>query len=170
MPLIFEFKAKSNCIKTLEQKLQELEPRFAGEDHQTDTYFNVRHGRLKLREGNIENALIHYNRNDIAGAKPSNVLLYKHQPDNYLKAVLTAALGIKIIVEKTRRIWFVQNVKIHFDKVEGLGEFIEVEAIDEDGSLTIKTLREQCLRFAGFFAIKQEQYVSYSYSDLLLKQ
>jgi len=86
-----------------------------------------------------------------------------------LKTILTAALGVKIIVEKRRRIWFVENVKIHFDKLDHLGEFVEVEAIDKDGNIGIEKLKEQCAFFAAVFAIKKEDYLAESYSDLLLK-
>jgi adenylate cyclase, class 2 len=53
----FEFKARVNDIDATEQKLQQLSPIYKGQDHQIDTYFNVPSGRLKLREGTIENAL-----------------------------------------------------------------------------------------------------------------
>lgn len=159
MPLNFEFKAQSTNNKKLEQKLQEFNPRFIGEDVQTDTYFNVASGRLKLREGNIENALIYYHRINHAEARQSDVLLYQHQPDKNLKAILEAALGIKIIVEKRRRIWFVENVKFHFDSVKELGEFVEVEAIDKDGSIAVERLKEQCHFFAAVFAINKEDYM-----------
>ena len=170
MVQLFEFKVRSNHNVELEQKLLQLKAHFAGEDHQTDTYFNVSYGRLKLREGNIENALIHYCRPDVLGSKPSNVELYQHQPGKNLKEILATALGIKIIVSKKRRIWFVKNVKIHFDQVEGLGEFLEVEAIDEDGSLSIEKLQDQCNSFAALFEIKKEDYIAYSYSDLLIQK
>jgi adenylate cyclase class 2 len=85
MPHInFEFKARTNNLDFLEKKLLELNPKYIGQDKQTDTYFNVAKGRLKLREGNIENALIYYERQNVANAKQSNVLLYQHQPDLYL--------------------------------------------------------------------------------------
>ncbi len=90
--------------------------------------------------------------------------------DKKLKGILVAGLGIKVIVEKKRRIWFVKNVKIHFDKVDGLGEFLEVEAIDENGNLSIEKLAEQCSSFAVLFAIKDEDYIAYSYGDLLLQK
>lgn len=154
----------------LEEKLQSLDPRFGGEDYQTDTYFNVSNGRLKLREGNVENALIHYQRPDVPGPKSSNVILYRHHPDKHLKETLIAALGIKVIVVKTRRIWFVENVKIHFDTVKELGEFVEVEAIDEDGSIGLPTLQEQCSSFEKLFMISQENFIASSYSDLLLQR
>ena len=67
--LNIEFKARTNNIQALEEKLLSLNPQFIGEDHQKDTYYNVKTGRLKLREGNIENALIWYQREDVKGAK-----------------------------------------------------------------------------------------------------
>ena len=145
-------------------------PQYIGLDHQKDTYFNVPHGRLKLREGNIENALIHYQRTNTAGAKQSDVLLYQHQPDARLKAVLTAALGIKTIVDKNRKIYFIDNVKFHFDTVEGLGTFVEVEAIDKDSTIGIEKLKEQCAYYAHLFAIAENDYIAHSYSDLLLQK
>lgn len=169
MSLNFEFKARSNRNGAMEEKLSTLQSRFAGTDHQTDTYFNVQHGRLKLREGNIENALIHYNRADVAKAKTSEVLLYHHPPEKTLKAILTASLGIKAVVEKERRIWFVENVKIHFDRVKGLGEFVEVEAISNDEDVPVKVLQEQCNSFAILFDIREEDFIAQSYSDLILQ-
>jgi adenylate cyclase, class 2 len=169
MPLNYEFKAKTDRLEELEKLLSTRNPVFHGEDLQTDTYFNVMHGRLKLREGNIENALIHYHRSDLAGAKQSDVILYQHQPDKDLKQALVAALGVKVVVEKKRKIFFADNVKIHFDHVDALGSFVEVEAIDKDGSVKIETLRAQCKEFAELFGIKETDYVAESYSDLLLK-
>lgn len=170
MPVIIEFKARSRDNAALEALLQPLHPRFAGEDHQTDTYFNVPHGRLKLREGAIENALIHYQRSNIAGTKQSDVLLYQAGPDAALKKVLTAALGVKVVVAKRRRIYFVDNVKLHFDAVEGLGHFVEAEAIDGDGNIAVEKLQQQCSYFAQLFGIAPPDYVAGSYSDLLLKK
>jgi adenylate cyclase class 2 len=123
----FEFKARTHELNNLENKLLSLHPKFIGEDNQTDTYFNVSTGRLKLREGNIENSLIYYERQNTAEAKLSNVLLYKHQPDKTLKEILTRLHGVKVIVHKIRRIYFIENVKFHFDTVPQLGTFIEVD-------------------------------------------
>jgi adenylate cyclase, class 2 len=70
MHINFEFKARVNNIDQLEERLKSHHPDFKGEDHQVDTYFNVNTGRLKLRQGNIENALIWYERENAAG--PNN--------------------------------------------------------------------------------------------------
>ena len=164
----FEFKARANDLLSLENKLQTLSPKLIGEDHQLDTYFNVEKGRLKLREGNIENSLIYYERKNVTDSKQSDVLLYPFQPDHSLKEILTKVHGIKTIVDKRRKIYFIKNVKFHFDKVEGLGTFVEVEAIDSD-NLGIEKLKKQCKYYAHFFGIKDGDYESQSYSDLILK-
>lgn len=165
----FEFKARAKDLKKLEQKLQRLNPVFKGEDHQIDTYFNVPFGRLKLREGKIENALIYYERPDTASAKPSDILLYKHYPETALKEILTKTNGIKAVVDKKRRIYFIENVKFHFDTVNELGTFIEVEAIDENGQRTLEELEKQCKKYFAFFGLKESDYVSKSYSDLIIE-
>ncbi len=70
MPILnFEFKVKTENLENLENKFLSLASEFIGEDYQTDTYFNMQTGRLKLREGNIENSLIYYERENTAGAK-----------------------------------------------------------------------------------------------------
>jgi len=165
-----EFKARAEDIDKLEQKLLDLNPLFRGEDHQTDTYFNVPSGRLKLREGNIENALILYDRPDVADSKQAEIVLYRHAPDKSLKEILTKAFGIKVIVNKTRKIYFIDNVKFHFDQVEKLGTFIEVEAIDEAGEISAGKLKGQCDRYFSYFRLKIADYVSKSYSDLILEK
>ena len=168
--LNIEFKASTNNLAGLETLLQQYSPLFIGEDHQVDTYFNISPGRLKLREGTIENALIHYEREDTAGAKASHVLLYHHKPDKVLKDILIKTLGIKAVVDKRRRIYFIDNVKFHFDTVDGLGTFVEVEAIDKDGSIGKEKLQEQCNKYAALFEIAEEDYCSVSYSDMVLQK
>lgn len=166
----FEFKARTRKLTELEEYFLSQNPIFTGEDEQTDTYFKVQKGRLKLREGRIENALIYYERPDSAAAKISNVLLHKLEPGQTLKQILGASLGIKAVVRKVRKIYFIENVKFHFDTVDGLGQFIEVEVIDETGSAEIATLENQCRHYAEFFGILPEDYVSESYSDLILRK
>lgn len=166
--LNIEFKAKVEDIEPYENQLKKLQPEFRGLDHQIDTYFNATHGRLKLREGNIENALIQYERADYAGAKSSTVTLYNHVPHPALKAILTKQLGVKVVVDKERKIYFIDNVKFHFDIVAGLGHFIEVEAIAKDDSHSKAGLQKQCDYYIDFFKIQSAQFIEQSYSDLLL--
>jgi predicted adenylyl cyclase CyaB len=164
----FEFKAKVNDLEKYENKLLSLNPRFVGIDHQIDTYFNALQGRLKLREGNIENSLINYDRENILGSKESQIILYQHEPNIGLKNILIKQLGVKIIVEKKRKIYFIENIKFHFDSVEKLGSFIEVEAIDSKEEFTIDVLKKQCDTFFDFFELTTLNIIDKSYSDLMM--
>ncbi len=162
-----EFKARVSQLAPYEEKLKTLHPILNGCDNQTDTYFKVKQGRLKLREGNIENALISYRRNDILDSKLSEIILFKYIPDEALKAILCSHLEVDIVVKKKRNIYFVDHVKFHFDEVDGLGTFIEVEVIDNHNKFTTEQLKEQCDHYLGFFNILPHQLISESYSDLL---
>ena len=164
----FEFKAKVDELEKYENKLLSLNPTFKGLDHQIDTYFNAQQGRLKLREGNIENSLINYDRENISGSKESQIILYQHEPNVALKSILTRQLGVKIIVDKKRKIYFIDNIKFHFDIVENLGTFIEVEAIDSKEEFTIEELKKQCDKYFDFFELKEQNIIDKSYSDLII--
>lgn len=168
MHINFEFKARHQNIAAAEEALLQKQPLFIGEDHQVDTYFNVPNGRLKLREGTIEHALIFYERTNSATAKQSNVTLYQHKPDEALKQILTQSLGIKTVVDKRRKIYFIDNVKFHFDTVQSLGQFVEVEAIDKDLNIGLEKLKEQCRYYQALLGIADEDFIAGSYSDILL--
>jgi len=119
--LNIEIKAKCKDASFIRNYLQQYRAEFKGVDEQTDTYFNVQQGRLKLREGNIENNLIFYERHNQAGPKNSRFNLVKIEDARGLKEVLTKSNGVKVIVKKKREIYYIGNVKFHIDEVPGLG-------------------------------------------------
>lgn len=141
---------------------------FKGIDHQIDTYFETNFGRLKLREGNIENHLIFYDRENITGPKQSNTILFDHDQKSSLKEILLKSLGQLIVVKKRREIFFIDNVKFHLDSIKDLGTFVEIEAIDKDGDIGKERLLEQCNHYLKIFDIKEGDLLADSYSDLLL--
>jgi len=165
-----EIKAKSNNQDVIRKILKSKNADFKGIDHQIDTYFKVNNGRLKLREGKIENHLIYYQRENKEGPKQSDVTLFKSDPKSSLKEILTKALGILVVVDKKREIYFIDNIKFHIDVVEDLGTFVEIEAIDNDGTIGKDKLLEQCQFFLDLFKISQKDLISVSYSDLLLQK
>lgn len=164
---IVEIKAVCHDPDRVRKILLDHNARFVGQDHQIDTYFVVETGRLKLREGDIENSLIYYNRPDDAGPKRSDVQLYQTQKESGLKDVLKSFLNEFVVVDKRREIYFIDNVKFHIDRVEGLGSFVEIEAIDNDGSLGEESLRRQCNHFLEMLAIPESDLLTDSYSDML---
>jgi adenylate cyclase class 2 len=168
--LNIEIKARSADTGKNKSWLVAQQARFVGTDHQIDTYFKVPQGRLKLRLGNIEKSLIYYQRPDQAGPKQSDVLLYPVESGHELLDVLKASLGVKVVVDKIREIYFLDNVKFHIDTVQGLGDFVEIEAIDSDGSIGRERLREQCQYYLNALDIKPSDLVEVSYSDLLMEK
>ncbi|OYT12665.1 MAG: adenylate cyclase [Bacteroidetes bacterium 4572_114] len=166
--LNIEIKARSKDHTGIRKKLKAENADFKGTDHQIDTYFRVENGRLKLREGNIENSLIHYQRENKKGPKQSNIILYNSKPGSSLKGLLTAALGVLTVVDKTREIYYIGNVKFHLDTVEGLGTFVEIEAIDKDGTIGRDQLLKQCDHYLQLFGISGKDLISNSYSDMML--
>jgi adenylate cyclase, class 2 len=162
----FEFKAQLRDESRVRAALKQLDARYVGTDHQVDTYFQVPSGRLKVREGKIENALIFYQRTDSPRPRRSSIELMLLPPRNGLRAILSEALPPRVVVDKRREIYFVGNVKIHLDQVRGLGKFLEVEAITRTGRLN--RARGQARRFQKMFGITSRDIVSQSYSDLVL--
>jgi predicted adenylyl cyclase CyaB len=168
MHLNVEIKARCNDDKAVRDYLRQHSANFTGTDHQVDTYFKVNNGRLKLRQGNIENSLIHYARTNQAGPKDSQVSMIAVLDGEKLKSVLMHACGILVEVKKEREIYFIGNVKFHVDTVPGLGNFVEIEAIDNDGFIGREKLLEQCHFYMQELGIRDEDLQTNSYSDMLL--
>ena len=149
------------------QILNSLNADFRGKDHQVDTYFRAAKGRLKLREGNIENNLIYYERPDLEGPKTSHCQVFKTEPDSSVKEILMKAMGVKTIVEKQREIYFIRNIKIHLDEVEELGSFVEIEAQGKDDEFSEDHLLKQCLELMIKLGIEDKDLLDGSYSDFV---
>lgn len=162
-----EIKARCSDLSRIREILQRQGAEVRGVDRQTDTYFPCSGGRLKLREGNIENALIYYRRPNQPGPKQAAVSLCRVHPDPALRQVLSEALGVRVQVVKRREIFFLDNVKIHLDQVDPLGSFVEIEAIDADGTIGREKLLEQCRHYMDKLGIAQADLIDRSYSDML---
>ena len=163
--LNFEFKARLHDESQIRATLKRLRARFLGTDHQIDTYFRVPSGRLKIRKGRIENALIFYQRPNTARARRSTIDMMLLPRRNSVRTILARSLGILAVVDKRREIYFAGNVKIHLDRVRGLGKFVEVEAITKSGNL--RKVRAQARKFQKLFAISPADIVPLSYCDLV---
>ena len=171
--LLIEIKALCHAPLSIEAILKAHNADFRGIDHQIDTYFRVPVGRLKLREGNIENTLIYYNRPNQSGPKQSDVTLFKTPSDAAaLKKILTDSIGVLAVVDKKRQIYFIENVKFHIDEVQGLGSFVEIEAINSENTdkiFTADELNEQCRFYIELFNIQKQDLLTHSYSDMVMR-
>lgn len=118
-----------------------------GAIRQRDTYFPVPAGRLKLRESDPgDDYLVFYRRPDVAAAKGCDYEI--RVVDRALRPLLEQALGVLAVVEKTRTLYLWENVRIHLDDVQGLGRFLEFEAVlsqghsEADGFAKLARLRQ----------------------------
>lgn len=170
MPLNVEIKARCKNPALARAVLKALESDLIGTDHQVDTYFNVPEGRLKIRMGDIENALIHYSRADGEGPKTSRVTLFPTSEGQALRDILTKALGVKAVVDKVREIHFIGHVKFHIDSVAGLGDFVEIEVIDRHGKLPHEEMTATCERYMKALGIEEGDLLSDSYSDQVIRK
>ena len=106
------------------------EVRYAHMHHQQDVYFRVPEGRLKLRiEENKPPCLIHYFRDDQAEPRPSRYSLTPVSSPRKTLAELQQRYGLLGTVEKWRELYWFRNVRIHIDRVRGLGWFVEFESV-----------------------------------------
>ncbi|MRT93116.1 class IV adenylate cyclase [Ancylomarina sp. 16SWW S1-10-2] len=167
MPINIEIKCQCQDLNKVREILKKENAEFKGTDHQIDTYFNSKRGRLKLREGDMGSILIHYERENTIGSKESKFTLYKTEKDSKLKAILKATLDNKCTIEKTREIYSIDNVKFHLDTVKDLGTFVEIEASNKDNELTKDKLQEQCNFYIKRLKINSKDLIADSYSDMI---
>lgn len=104
---------------------------------QDDTFFPCPNGRLKLRAFDATSGqLIFYARPDRAGPKESFYILSPTASPDTLRDALTAAHGTIGRVRKVRTLFLVGRTRVHLDRVEGLGDFLELEVVLRDGEPT----------------------------------
>lgn len=102
---------------------------------QRDTYFTVPRGGLKLRDETPGRPhLIAIERADAPQARLSEYHIVEVPDASGVRAALGAALGVRAEVAKRRRLLLWQDVRIHLDDVDGLGRFVELEAVAAPGS------------------------------------
>jgi len=163
-----EIKAHLRCPQAVEAKaaaLSALPPELLSQE---DTFFKVPSGRLKLRVlAAAEGQLIAYERPDAVGPKLSQYSIHCTSDPESLRAVLTASLGLLGTVRKQRLVYHVGQTRVHLDRVDGLGHFVEVEVVlrpeqtEEEGEAQAREL----LRALD---IAESDMVPGAYLDLLL--
>ena len=165
--LSLEIKARCSDPGRIRKILIARGASFKGLDHQIDTYFRASSGRLKLREGNIENALIYYKRTNQKNSKRCDSTLFPCSKKTPLKKILAEALGVLAVVDKKREIYFIKNAKFHIDRVKKLGHFMEIEVFGS--ARAAAKLKRQCEFYQELLGIRSKDLVADSYSDQILK-
>ncbi len=137
---------------------------------QTDTFFRVASGRLKLRERSGGQAeLIHYQRSDRAGPRESRFERIAVPDATALRSLLASALGVCGEVSKHRLVYHIGRTRIHLDEVRGLGDFLELEVELEPGE-PLDAGVDETRRLMARFGIAEEALVAEAYADLLNRE
>ncbi len=140
------------------------------ERRQTDIYYRVFKGRLKLRlEDEAPGQLIFYRRTDASQARESDYQIYRTDDPAALHDILRAALQEQVTVVKRRTLYLFRNVRIHIDRVESLGDFLEFESVVSE-TVPEETARQNLEEIARRVRPFLGEPVPVSYSDLLLKK
>lgn len=148
------------------------------EREQRDTYFVVPRGRLKLRQARSPGAsawevteLIPYLRPDASGPKRSDYALLVPATgfdSELVERTLLSVLDTDAVVWKRREVYLIGNVRLHLDRVAGLGAFIEFEAVYE-GAEQEATERSKVAHLMGLFGIEPTSLEPQSYRELVAR-
>jgi predicted adenylyl cyclase CyaB len=126
----------------------------------------VDEGRLKVRESGTRAELVWYFRSDTLRSKRSDVLMLTLRDAPSVKATLARTLGVKVIVDKFRRVYLRDNVRVHIDDVRGLGHFVEIESVG--AAKDFPRLQRQAEEMARVLGLRPKDLIRGSYSDLLI--
>lgn len=163
-----EIKAPVADPAAFREKAAALATEALGAEDQLDTYFRVPRGRLKLRESSRAGGqLVPYLRPDAQGPRRADYQVVPVPDPAGLKALLTAILGVHRVVRKRREVWLVDNVRVHLDAVEGLGDFMELEAVFDGSAAGEAEQQARVARLMAELGVREDALVAGSYESLL---
>ena len=136
---------------------------------QTDWYFRVPKGRLKLRVlgADRDGQLIVYSRPDKRVPRTSDFQWMPVADAAGTRRLLTKMFGLRVCVRKRREVWLHKNARIHLDAVDGLGRFLEIEVIVSKGP---RQARELMKTLTAALDIQPAGLLAGSYSDMLARR
>ena len=160
-----EVKARVDSVEALLPRARALADGDAERIEQDDTFFACAQGRLRdFGDGSGE--LIHYERADAEGPMLSEYICAATSDPMALRQALTRALGAVGRVRKRRLLLLAGQTRIHLDRVEGLGDFLELEVVlregqsEEDGAAIADALCAQ-------LGLEPSQRLAEAYLELL---
>lgn len=162
-----EVKATVRNLYSVRDRLAALGAEHQGAEHQVDQYYQVPRGRMKLRQSSLDGAhLIVYLRPNDVSARVSTFHRLPVDRPKELAETLAAMFKAGSTVDKEREVWWWNDVRIHLDRVAGLGTFVEFEArldtIGDPGEA--QRLIDQLTRQLG---IESSDLISDSYGEMI---
>jgi adenylate cyclase class IV len=167
MPRNIEIKARLISIDALLSVAASLADGPPTSIPQDDTFFHCSTGRLKLRAFSPSSGeLIYYRRPDQEGPKTSFYLRSPTSSPDTLREVLSLAHGVTGRVRKHRTLFLSGRTRIHLDRVEDLGDFLELEVVlAEDESAAAGEAEAHALMER--LGVAPSRLVAVAYVDLL---
>lgn len=167
MPTNIEIKARVHDRAVLEARARQLSDQPVQLIPQVDTFFATEKGRLKLRElAPDRGQLVYYERADGDGPKRSDYRIFETSDVAGLRELLALALGVRGVVKKLRSLYLIGQTRLHLDRVEGLGEFMELEVV-----LQPEQSEQEGMRIADDLmdrlGVQQADLLEGAYMDLL---
>ena len=162
-----EIKARIESVESLERVVAPLATHGPTLIDQDDTFFRCETGRLKLRAFSAEaGELIYYRRPDDAGPKTSFYLRSPTSAPDVLRESLALAYGEAGRVRKQRRLYLIGRTRVHLDRIEGLGTFLELEVVLGDAEPAERGIDEANALMQAL-AIAPDQLIAAAYVDLM---
>ncbi len=159
----FTLKSQVEDLARLEEILIKSGSKFIGSDKQKDTYFETDRGKLKLRQGTLENLITHYERIEEDGIERTLVFRYDLNPTADAIQILFSDHKVIGVIEKERKIFYVGDVKVHLDTLPDKRMFVELEAIDRTDLVDAAVLRDKCGAVKEMLGIKDQHLVKTGY-------
>jgi predicted adenylyl cyclase CyaB len=125
-----EIKARADDRPDLEERVSALADDGPTVIDQEDVFFFSSAGRLKLRIfSDTSGELIYYERPD--NVEPTQCRYIRSPTSNpgEIRKILALALGVRGVVQKRRTLYLIGQTRVHLDRVEGLGRFVELEVV-----------------------------------------
>jgi len=165
--LNIEIKARLHDRKNEETRLAALGARRLWTHRQKDTFFAVPLGWLKLREVEGRPAeVISYRRPTThAGPRASDFDVILVEDGAAWLRLFARVLATDKVVAKERTLWIYEHTRVHLDRVDGLGEFLELETVVEE--ITQEAARAETQRLVATLGIQERDLVAVPYRDLL---
>jgi predicted adenylyl cyclase CyaB len=161
-----EIKARIESINSIFPRAAALADEGPVEIIQDDTFFACRNGRLKLRAFSSDKGeLIFYRRADQSGPKTCFYVISPTTSPDTLRETLSLAYGQVGRVRKNRTLFLVGRTRIHLDRVEGLGDFLELEVVLADGE-SVETGEAIARDLMEKLGIQQDKLIERAYVDL----
>ncbi len=164
MPTNLELKIRVTSHQSLKKILEQIGAENKGMLNQKDVYYSIPNGLLKLRIENRYESLILYNRNENDKNRWSDfeVLQFANAKG---EKFFNNLFDVEVIIKKKRELFYYDDTRIHLDKVNNLGKFLELETRVIKGKVDAKKRFEKII---SLLKLDESKQIRKSYKDLLM--